>query len=101
LNSHISDKENQRWITEVEESQSLNVGNTEVIHIADRECDFYEFFRDTSALGAHVLIRVARNRSINKDNRQAKPEAHLFDYLKNKRAQGRITINLQINGQNK
>jgi hypothetical protein len=37
-------------VTEVEESQSLDVGNTEVIHIADRECDFYEFFRDTSAL---------------------------------------------------
>jgi hypothetical protein len=101
LNNNVSEKESQRWITEVEESQSLDVGNTEVIHIADRECDFYEFFRDASALGAHVLIRAARNRSINKDNRRAKPEAHLFDYLKNKRAQGKITINLQINEQNK
>jgi hypothetical protein len=48
-----------------------------------------------------VLIRAARNRSINKDNRRAKPEAHLFDYLKSKRAQGKITINLQINEQKK
>ncbi|MEJ2622101.1 MAG: hypothetical protein P8163_18155 [Candidatus Thiodiazotropha sp.] len=95
LNNNVSEKENQRWITEVEESQSLDVGNTEVIHIADRECDFYEFFRDASALGDHVLIRAARNRSINKDNRRAKPEAHLFDYLKNKHAKGKITINLE------
>ncbi|ODS23296.1 hypothetical protein AB835_09755 [Candidatus Endobugula sertula] len=39
-NSNVSDKENLRWITGVEESQDLDVGNTEIIHIADRECDF-------------------------------------------------------------
>ena len=100
-NSNVSDKESLRWITGVEESQGLDVADTEVIHIADRECDFYEFFRDASAIDANVLIRAARNRSINKENRRAKPEAHLFDFLKSKREQGKITINLQVNGEDK
>jgi hypothetical protein len=43
LNSNITEKENLRWITEVEECQRFDVGNIEIIHIADRGCDFYEF----------------------------------------------------------
>lgn len=101
LNSNVSEKESLRWITGVSESQALDLGDTEVIHIADRESDFYEFFRDTSAIGAHVLIRAAKNRSINKENRRAKPEAHLFDYMKAKQAQGKMTLNIQVNGQDK
>ena len=100
-NSNVSDKESLRWITGVKESQVFDTGNTEVIHVADRECDFYEFFRDTAKIGAHVLVRAARNRSINKESRRAKPEAHLFDHLKAKRAQGKMTIKIQVNGQDK
>lgn len=100
-NSRVADKESWRWITSVNDSQALNVGRATVIHVADRECDFYEFFRDAAAIDAHVLIRAARNRSINKEKRRDQPSAHLFDYIRAKRAEGKITIDIQVNGQDK
>jgi hypothetical protein len=40
LNSNISDKVSLRWVSEVESSQNLGEGNSEVIHIADRKCKY-------------------------------------------------------------
>lgn len=100
-NSNVNDKESLRWIESVDVSQKMDTGETSIIHVADRECDFYEFFRDRFALNTHVLVRAARNRSINKESRRAKPSEHLFDYLKNKRAQGKTTLSIQVNADDK
>ncbi len=45
--------------------RGLDVGHTQTIHVTDRECDLYEFFRDAAELGVNVLVRAARNRAIN------------------------------------
>ena len=66
-----------------------------------REGDFYELFRDAASIGEHVLIRASRNRAINKEKRRDEPTTWLFDELMNRRAQGRTTVRLQVNGRKK
>jgi hypothetical protein len=100
-NRPIEEKESQRWIDVVRKCNQLDLAQTKTVHIADRECDIYEFFRDASELGENFLIRAARNRSINKRNRRESPSVLLFDYLKAKRAQGKTKISIQVNGKKK
>lgn len=100
-NSRVDEKESIRWINIVREANRTDFGSSEIVHIADRECDFYEFFREAMAYKEHFVIRAKSNRSINKKNRRESPSAHLFDFLKAKRAQGKTTIDLQVNGDNK
>ncbi len=100
-NRPANEKESIRWINVVEKTHQIDCGRAHVVHIADRECDQYEFFRDAVQMKEDVLIRAARNRSINKRHRRESPNCLLFDYLKGKKAQGKVTIRIQVNGKKK
>ena len=100
-NRPIEEKESIRWIDVVKKSHTLDFDKTEIIHVADRECDIYEFFRDAGKIRENVLIRASKNRSINKTYRREAPHCLLFDYLKSKKAQGKMTIDLQVNDKKK
>lgn len=94
-------KESMRWINGLKKAREIDFGDTETVHVADRECDFYEFFREAEKLGEAVLIRAARNRSINKTKRREQPSTYLFDHLKEKRSNGKTTISIQVNEEKK
>ena len=100
-NNCVEVKESIRWINVVKKANEMDLGNTQVVHVADRESDFYEFYRDAIDMGEHFLIRAAKNRAINKQRRRESPSSYLFDYLKDKRAQGEMKINLQVNEEKK
>ena len=100
-NRPINEKESIRWINVVQKMYQIDTGQAHVVHVADRECDQYEFFRDAVRMKENVLIRAARNRSINKRYRRESPNCLLFDYLKGKKAQAKVTIRLQVNGKKK
>jgi len=85
----------------VRKCNQLDFAQTETVHVADRECDIYELFRDASGLGDNFLIRAAKNRAINKRNRRELSSELLFDYLKAKRDQGKTKITIQVNGKKK
>ncbi len=97
----VKKKESQRWIDVVRTCHDFDVGGCRMVHVCDREADFYELFRDAASLGEHVLIRATRNRGINKKKRRDEPTIWLFDELLNSRAQGRTTVRLQVNGRSK
>lgn len=100
-NSPANKKESIRWINVVRKSHRIDFGQTQTIHIADRECDMYEFYRDAVELGENILIRASQNRSINKRYRRESPSCLLFNHLKAKKAQGKAIITIQINGKKK
>ena len=59
-----ADKESQRWLdTEAACIAALPAQRT-VVMIADRECDFYDYFAVARRPGQHVLIRAKRRRRI-------------------------------------
>lgn len=100
-NRPIEEKESIRWINVIRKCHRFDFGQTQIIHVADRECDMYEFFRDAATLGENVLVRASKNRSINKRNRREPPSCLLFDHLKGKKAQGKVTVTVQVNGKKK
>ena len=100
-NEAIGDKESRRWFDVVQELAELDFGRTRVVHVADREGDIYEFFRDCAGIGQHVLVRAARDRSINKKRRREMPTEKLFDALRGRRALGKIDVQVQVNGTKK
>jgi len=97
----VKEKESQRWIDVIRACHEFDVGDCRMVHVCDREGDFYELFRDAASIGEHVLIRASRNRAINKEKRRDEPTTWLFDELMNRRAQGRTTVRLQVNGRKK
>jgi len=100
-NRPVEEKESIRWINVVRKCHQFDFNQTRTIHVADRECDIYEFYRDAADLGENVLVRAAKNRSINKRYRRETPSCLLFDYLKAKKAQGKVAITIQVNGKKK
>jgi hypothetical protein len=59
-----ADKESQRWLdTEAACMAALPADRT-VVMIADRECDFYDYFAAERRPGQHVLIRAKLRRRI-------------------------------------
>ena len=100
-NRPVEEKESRRWIDVIRQCHQLDFGQTQKIHLADRECDLYEFFRDAVELGENVLVRAARNRAINKTKRREPPTVLLFDHLKAKKAQGKVAVTVQVNSKKK
>jgi hypothetical protein len=97
----IEEKESVRWINVLKKCARMDFGQTQITQVADRECDIYEFYRDAADLGQQVLVRAAKNRVINKNFRRETPSVQLFDYLKAKKAQGKVTVTIQVNGKKK
>ena len=50
-NHAVTQKESLSWIKILKKANAINFGDTEVIHVADRESDMYEFFRESADLG--------------------------------------------------
>jgi|GEM_PF-1025401 len=100
-NNPIEEKESVRWIKVISDIHSLMKDRKNIIHIADREADIYELYRDVSDLNEAFIIRAKVNRSINKNNRREAPKEKLFDKLEQMKAKGKISIKLQVNGKKK
>ena len=88
----ISKKESFRWVKCVQKSQQLDTGGSEIIHIADREGDIYELYKECSKRKEKFLIRASVNRSINKKSKSHSSEDKLFDFLLSQKAQGKVTV---------
>jgi Transposase DNA-binding/Transposase DDE domain len=97
----IKDKESIRWLNILRKSNALEMGKTKTIHIADREGDIYELYQEAKLLNENFIVRVKSNRTINKVKRREPPKEYLFDHLEMKKAQGRLEIDIQVNGKKK
>lgn len=100
-NKAVEEKESVRWINVVKKCRLFDFGESTTVHLADRECDMYEFYRDCADLAENHVIRAARNRAINKRYRRELPSVKLFDFLESKRAQGKVVVPIQVNGKRK
>ena len=58
----IEDKESFKWITALRGTVELAPAGVEVVTIADREADVYEFFQEGEELGTTLLVRAMHDR---------------------------------------
>lgn len=59
-----ADKESQRWLTALTESEQAVPPQTEVVMVADSEADIYDLFALSRRAGSHLLIRGTHNRRV-------------------------------------
>lgn len=68
-----SEKESQRWIDGLTAIASALDGHSQVVVVADRESDFYDFFRAPRPAGVELLVRVAQqSRRVDHEERTVK-----------------------------
>ena len=66
----IEEKESYRWIEAITKTNKSGIGNcNNQIHVADRESDIYELYRDCNKNNIKFVIRARLNRAINKRKR--------------------------------
>ena len=97
----VEEKESYRWIEAINNFKQLGCTNKNVVHIADREGDFYELYKACLELDENFLIRASHNRSINKQKRRELPKQKLFDYFNSLISEKKIIIELQTNSETK
>ena len=85
----VNKKESQRWIDSINLSRKRDFEGTEIIHIADREGDIYELYRDCISWREKFVFRACFSRAINKSKRRSPPKEKLFPFSENQRAQGK------------
>ena len=59
-----------------------------VVHIADREADIYELYKEATLLDECFIVRARLNRSINKKSRRQPTKIRLFKFLETLIPQG-------------
>jgi hypothetical protein len=64
----FEEKESFKWVEALREVSALRVSpSAMVVHVADRECDIYEFLREAQDLGAKYIVRACQDRTIESD----------------------------------
>lgn len=96
----VQEKESYRWIEGIDKISNLNLKN-KVVHIADREGDFYEFLKYCNDKNNNFIVRASHNRAINKINRREKAKNKLFDYFSALKENFQMEITYQINSDKK
>ncbi len=88
----IAEKESQRWLDSLKNSEKLIPDEIEIITIADREADIYALFAQPRREGSHLLIRAAQNRRVKKGNGEIEK---LFETVRQVESCGEKTLELQ------
>jgi len=86
------DKESQRWLDTLSASEEAIPEGIDVITIADREADIYDFFAHPRREGSHLLVRIAYNRRV---EHEAK---YLWDAVGGSPVLGEVTVELGRQG---
>lgn len=96
----IEEKESYKWIEAILKTDDLGI-SSDKIHVADRESDIYELYRNCSANNIKFVIRGRLNRAINKEKRREKTTERLFDYFQKLHVNCYTEIKIQVNNETK
>jgi len=89
----IEEKESIRWIDTLKKTNNLQLKNTQVVTIGDREADIYELFAAAYKDKSSVLIRARQDRIVNKKSTHSKKSGmKLWSLAKSFPNQGEIEI---------
>lgn len=90
-NLPLEEKESFRWVKNLR-LKTLDRINAKIVHIADREADFFEFFEAAQKANESFVVRAAVNRSLEIEPGNLEK---LFDHTKSQNPLGKIAIKIQ------
>jgi cytochrome c oxidase subunit IV len=73
----ITEKESRKWLHSLEKTAQLQeaLPQVQLVNVADREADIYDYFQLAHDLEVNVLVRAAHNRRVDQ------PEKYLWDHM--------------------
>jgi hypothetical protein len=83
----IEEKESCRWLETMTAANSFIQQNANIIHICDREGDFYEFNTHALKNGGKFIVRIVHNRVIQEHTK-------VFDFIRQQPSQGILEISV-------
>lgn len=85
-----SDKESQKWLDSLALAAELQaeLPGVQLVSIADREGDVYDFMRQASPTGPAILVRAAWDRAVDH------PQGHVWALLESQPIAGTLTVNV-------
>jgi hypothetical protein len=86
-----ADKESQRWLDALRETEAIIPESGRVVTIADREADFYDLFAFPRRPGSEFLIRATQNRCL------AGEAGHLWPAVESLDPLGTMTVEVKRN----
>jgi hypothetical protein len=91
---NIQEKESQRWITALAQTQTAIPLATTVVTVADREADIYDLLITPRSVNSHLLIRASHNRAVSSLEPSGAKGQRLLDRLHHCPVRGQITIEI-------
>ena len=96
----FQDKESARWLRGIRQFNQVKM-TQKVVHIADREADIYELYREAVLIDESFIVRARLDRAINKRSRRQPTQIRLFEFLETLIPQGQHTLMVQVNDEQK
>ena len=87
-NRPIEEKESYKWLKSMEKSEQGFPKGIQLVHMADREADFLEFFWKAIEMEQDYLIRAVQNRVTDQNGQR------LFDRVQQEPAAGQFRVNI-------
>ena len=82
------EKESERWCHALVDYQDKNQGKSNILTVADRECDFNQFLFNNYNLDTHFLVRSKVNRIISESS------LRLHQYIETKPIEGSLELKI-------
>ena len=86
------DKESQGWLDTLSASEEAILEGIDVITIADREADIYDFFAHPRREGSHLLVRISHNRRVEHESK------YLWESVRQSPVLGEVKIDIGRRG---
>lgn len=96
----IAQKESNRWLRSLDAVMDSAPKEVQVVTIADRECDIYEFIAHAEQRDALFLIRASMDRAIYTAENESEV-SHLWDYLESQPKVGEVQVDVPAKGTKK
>lgn len=95
----IEEKESSKWLVALRETMERAPTGVQVVTVADRESDFFEFLTHAKELRAKYLIRARTDRKLVPEDSEGC--ARMLEALTDADALGRMTVEVPGNGSRK
>jgi hypothetical protein len=83
------DKESQRWLDALEETQKVVPSHVHVVTVADRESDMYDFMAKERTQNSDFLIRAYHRRKIKGENKE------LLEKIESQPIEGKVKVKIE------
>lgn len=107
----VEKKESYKWMRALEAVHALKLDDQEIINIADREADFYEFFEAVERLEERIIIRARYDRRVMEEQDEVDEENEenkkgMWDFMLEQPVRFKESVevsrnHIQIKGKNK